>query len=49
MYENKLTSILFIILFFQYRMIDSYKQIQTTNSFINIVQRYNQIEQRQGR
>ncbi|CAF3549702.1 unnamed protein product [Adineta steineri] len=29
--------------------IDSYKQIQTTNSFNNIVQRYNQIEQRQGR
>ncbi len=34
---------------FFYRMIDSYKQIQTTNSFINIVERYNQIEQRQGR
>ncbi|CAF2119547.1 unnamed protein product [Rotaria magnacalcarata] len=33
----------------EFIMIDSYKQIQTTNSYINIVQRYNQIEQRQGR
>ncbi|CAF4448456.1 unnamed protein product, partial [Rotaria socialis] len=33
----------------EFIMIDSYKQMQTTNSYINIVQRYNQIEQRQGR
>ncbi|CAF1230458.1 unnamed protein product [Rotaria sordida] len=33
----------------EFIMIDSYKQIQTTNSYINIVQRYNLIEQRQGR
>ncbi|CAF4186773.1 unnamed protein product, partial [Rotaria sp. Silwood2] len=33
----------------EFIMIDSYKQILTTNSYINIVQRYNQIEQRQGR
>ncbi|CAF1398688.1 unnamed protein product [Adineta ricciae] len=33
----------------EFIMIDSYKQLQTTNSFLNIVQRYNQIEQRQGR
>ena len=33
----------------EFILIDSYKEIQTTNSFINIVQRYNRIEQRQGR
>ncbi|UJR32039.1 hypothetical protein I4U23_019507 [Adineta vaga] len=33
----------------EFIMIDSYKQLQTTNSFLNIVQRYNEIEQRQGR
>ena len=40
---------LFSNLNFSFRILDSYKQIQTTDSFTNIVQRYNQIEQRQGR